>query len=254
MSQYSSAPTQFDVGALDFAPTIQTHVATEAARLEFVFLHTSRAGAGPLRGFLESWYGSALRTEYNSEPPQHRFEVGEIRWQVDWISRVVAHSGRSFVVNFAMSPEDIGPTDRPVRFGTLLRDPIARLAGEFLAFRANVAARGEADAETRRIAARIVDFADVMRRNNYLTRYFSGLDLCDPLDEDAGHRARAALERIDVVGLHEEPAVFAWKLLALDVFRGASSRAQSAFKREMSHPFEGPGERFANALDGATRA
>ena len=152
-------------------------------RLELVFLHTARAGAGPVRRFLEKHYGAALRTEYNTQPPQHRFEPGEIKSWIDWVSRMIPNSGRALATNFLVQPQDVGYTIRPIRFITLVREPIARIGGEFLAFRRDIEARGGADAQTRKIADNIVHFSDTMMRNDYLVRFFSNMDLCDPIED-----------------------------------------------------------------------
>ncbi len=184
-------------------------------RLELVFLHTARAGAGPLRSLLEECYGPELRSEYNSQPPQHDFESGEIKSWVDWVSRMIPNSGRALTANFLMQQQDIGYTINPVRFVTLVRDPLARLAGEFLAFRREIEARRHADAETREVAGDIVHFGDTMMRNNYLVRFFSSVDICDAIEDADLKRARAALTRLDVVGCHENPRPFARRLLSL---------------------------------------
>ena len=153
--------------------------------------------------FWRSSYGAALRTEYNAQPPQHRFEPGEIRYWIDWVSRMIPNSGHAFATNFLVQPQDVGYTIRPVRFITLVREPIPRIAGEFVAFRREIEARGGADAETREIASDIVHFADALMRNNYLVRFFSSVDICDPIEEKQVDRARAALARLDVVGRRE---------------------------------------------------
>jgi hypothetical protein len=222
--------------------------------LELVFLHTARAGAGPLRRFLEKHYGEALRTEYNTLPPQHRFEPGEIRSWIDWVSRLIPNSGRAFAANFMVQPQDIGYTARPVRFVTLVREPIARIAGEFVAFRREIEIRGGADLETRKIADHIVHFADAMMRNDYLVRFFSNLDVCDPIEDRHLNLAHAALARLDVVGRHESLESFARQVLSLDVFGGdRSSDAAAAFATEMSRPFRAPGDELASQLDPETR-
>ncbi len=224
------------------------------ARLELVFLHTARAGAGPLRRFLQKYYGAALRTEYNTQPPQHRFEPGEIRYWIDWVSRMIPNSGHAFATNFLVQPQDVGYTIRPVRFITLVREPIPRIAGEFVAFRREIEALGGAEAETREIASDIVRFADALMRNNYLVRFFSSVDICDPIEEKQVDRARAALARLDVVGRRENPQLFARRLLSLDVFaRERDSDARAAFVAEMSQGFRGDGEELASQLDPQTR-
>jgi hypothetical protein len=224
------------------------------SRLELVFLHTARAGAGPLRRFLERCYGAELRTEYNSQPPQHRFEHDEIKYWIDWISRMIPNSGRAFAANFLIQWHDVGYTKRPVRFVTLVRDPLARLAGEFLAFRREIELRGGADAQTLEIAGDIVRFADTMMRNNYLVRFFSRADVCDPIGDEDADSARYALARLDVVGRHEDPESFARRLLSLDVFnRDVEVSSRDTFIAEMSQPFRGPGDEFAAQLDPETR-
>jgi hypothetical protein len=234
--------------------TAEAFCESQLARLELVFLHTARAGAPPLRRFLEKYYGEGLRTEYNSQPPQHRFESGEIKAWVEWVSRRIPNSGRAFAANFRMQWHDVGYTMRPVRFVTLLRNPLARIAGEFLAFRREIDTRGSADAKTREIASDIVHFADVMMRNDYLVRFFSGVDVCDPIENADLDRARAALARLDVVGRHENPQSFARRFLSLDVFAGDDrSGARAAFIGEMSQEFRGPGDELASRLDPETR-
>jgi hypothetical protein len=224
------------------------------ARLELVFMHTSRAGAGPLRRLLENCYGGALRTEYNSQPPQHRFDPGEIKYWVDWPSRLIPQSGRAFAVNFLMQPHDVMYTLRPLRFVTLVREPIARVAGEFLAFRRDIEARGGADEQTREIASDIVCFADLMMRNDYLVRFFSGTDVCDPIEDKHAGNARAALARLDVVGRHEDPRTFVRKVLELDVFtRDEYAEARAAFAADMSAVFSAPGDQLAAQLDSRSR-
>jgi hypothetical protein len=239
---------------LQFSPAIEIRYEGQLSRLELVFMHTARAGAGPLRTFLEKCYGAALRTEYNSQPPQHSFETGEIKSWVDWISRLIPNSGRAFAANFLVLPQDVGYTVRPVRYVTLVREPLARIAGEFLAFRREIEARGHADAAIREIAGDIVQFADAMMRNNYLARFFAGVDLCDPIDDAGAERARAGLACLDVVGRHEEPQSFARQLLNLDVFAGDQfSHARNAFTAAMSGPFRAPGDELASQLDPQTR-
>jgi hypothetical protein len=222
-------------------------------RLELVFLHTARAGAGPLRRFLEKHYGAALRTEYNAQPPQHRFEPGEIKSWIDWVSRMIPNSGRALATNFLVQPQDLGYTIHPVRFITLIREPIARISGEFLAFRRDIEARGGADAQTRKIADNIVHFADTMMRNDYLVRFFSNSDLCDPIEDRHVERARTAIARLDVVGRHENPQSFVRQLLALDVFGGNDADAGAALAAEMSKAVRAPGDDLAAQLDPETR-
>lgn len=240
VSESNKADNNFETGRL--------------SRLELVFLHTARAGAGPVRRFLETYYGAELRTEYNSQPPQHRFEANEIKSWIDWISRMIPNSGSAFAANFLIQSHDIGYTKRPVRFVTLVRDPLARLAGEFLAFRREVARRGGADARTLEIANDIVVFADTIMRNDYLVRFFSSVDVCDPVSDKDADRAREVLARVDVVGCHEDPRSFARRLLALDVFASSTNfEAREALIAEMSQPFRGPGDEFALQLDPETR-
>jgi hypothetical protein len=234
-------------------PTI--HYEGALSRLEVVFMHTARAGATPFRRFLERCYGSSLRTEYNAQPPQHRFEPGEIKYWVDWVSRMIPNSGRGFAVNFLLQPHDINYTSRPLRFITLVRDPIARIAGEFLAFRREIDARGGADSATEDLAADIVHFADAMMRNDYLVRFFAGVDLCDPAGDIHVDRAREVLARLDVVGRHEDPRSFSRQLLALDVFaRDDYAEARAAFAAETAAPFRAPGDELAAHLDAKSRA
>lgn len=221
-------------------------------RLELVFLHTARAGAGPVRRFLEKHYGAALRTEYNTQPPQHRFEPGEIKSWIDWVSRMIPNSGRALATNFLVQPQDVGYTIRPIRFITLVREPIARIGGEFLAFRRDIEARGGADAQTRKIADNIVHFSDTMMRNDYLVRFFSNMDLCDPIEDRHIERAHTTLARLDVVGRHESPQSFARQLLALDVFGGGAD-AHAGAALEMSQAFRAPGDALASQLDPETR-
>jgi hypothetical protein len=224
------------------------------SRLELVFMHTARAGAAPLRRLMDKLYGGALRVEYNSHPPQHHFEVDEIKYWVDSVSRLIPNSGRAFAANFHMQWHDVGYTRRPVRFITLVREPIARIAGEFLAFQREVTARGGGDAKTLEIAGDIVRFADAMSRNEYLVRFFSNTDLCDAITDAGAERARAALTRLDVVGLHERPQLFAQELLSLDVFtKDKFEDARAAFAAEMSQIFRGPGDELAAQLDAQTR-
>ena len=85
---------------------------------------------------------------------------------------MIPNSGRAFAANFVIQTHDVGYTSRPVRFVTLVRDPLARLAGEFLAFRREIELRGGADAKTLGVAGDIVRFADTMMRNDYLVRFF----------------------------------------------------------------------------------
>jgi hypothetical protein len=242
-------------------PTIESRQTNEAypeggrlGRLELVFLHTARAGAAPLRRFLEKYYSAALRTEYNTQPPQHRFEPVEMRYWIDWVSRMIPNTGRAFATNFLVQPHDVGYSIRPVKFITLVREPIARIAGEFVAFRRQIEARGGADAETQEIASDIVRFADAMMRNDYLVRFFSTMDVCDPIEGKHFDHARAALARLDVVGRHENPQPFAQRLLSLDVFADEGySDARVAFAAEMSQAFRGPGDELASQLDPQTR-
>jgi hypothetical protein len=218
-------------------------------------MHTARAGAAPLRGFLERCYGGSLRTEYNAQPPQHRFEPGEIKYWVDWISRLMPNSGRAFAVNFLLLPHDVNYTSRPLRFITLVRDPIARIAGEFLAYQREIKARGGADAATEDLAGDIVRFADGMMRNDYLVRFFAGADLCDPISDMHADRARDALARLDVVGRHEDPRSFARQVLALDVFSSDDyAKARAAFAAETAASFRAPGDELAAQLDAKSRA
>jgi hypothetical protein len=239
----------------EFASTTEAHrEGGWLSRLELVFLHTARAGAPPVRRFLEASYGAELRNEYNSQPPQHRFEYDEIKYWIDWLSRLIPNSGRALAANFLIQWHDIGYSKRPVRVVTLVRHPIARLAGEFLAFRREIDVRGGADAKTREIAGDILRFADTMMRNDYLTRFFSGVDLCDPVGDADADRARHALARIDVVGWHEQPQPFARRVLSLDVFNAeVDTAARKVFAAEMSQPFRGPGDEFATQLDSDTR-
>jgi hypothetical protein len=224
------------------------------SRLELVFLHTARAGAVPLRTFLEKYYGATLRTEYNSQPPQHSFEHGEIKYWVDWISRIMPNSGRAFAVNFLLQPLDVNYTVHPIRFVSLVREPIARIAGEFLAFRREVEARGDADAATHRLGGDIVHFADAMMRNDYLVRFFSNVDVCDPIDDTHLNRARGVLARLDIVGCHEHRQQFAQRVSSLDVFAGEEfSAAREAFVAEMSREFRAPGDELAAQLDAKVR-
>jgi hypothetical protein len=252
MKTIDCARTPDQTSAENPAQTVQSMVATRLSRLEFVFLHTSHAGAPAFRRFLERNFEATLRTEYNSQPPQHRFEAGEIRWQVDWISRIVPHTGRAFAVNFLMTRDDIGQTERPVRFATLLRHPLTRLAGEYLLFQEDVSARGAPDNETRHLSQNIVAFADAHWRNNYLVRFFSRRDLCDPIDADAERSAQAALNDIDVIGLHENHTSFVERLCTLDPF--SSSKIRNALMNEMTPAYEGPGEKYVRAMDAGTRA
>ncbi len=242
-------------------PTTESRQTNEAypeggrlGRLELVFLHTARAGAAPLRRFLEKYYGAALRTEYNTQPPQHRFEPGESRYWIDWVSRMIPNTGRALATNFLVQPYDIGYTIRPVRFVTLVREPIARIAGEFAAFCREIDARGGADAETREIASDPVRFADSMMRNNYLVRFFSNVDVCDPVEERHLDQARVAVSRLDVVGVHEHPQSFARQVLSLDVFASEGhSEAKATFIAEGSRAFRGPGDEVASQFDSQTR-
>jgi hypothetical protein len=153
-----------------------------------------------------------------------------------------------------MQWHDVGFTMRPVRFVTLVRNPLARIAGEFLAFRREIDARGSAEAKTREIASDIVHFADAMMRNDYLVRFFSNVDVCDPIGNKDLDRARAALARLDVVGRHENRQSFARRFLSLDVFAGDDrSGARAAFATEMSQEFRGPGDELVSKLDPETR-
>jgi hypothetical protein len=236
------------------APAIDARFDGRLSRLELVFMHTARAGAAPFRRLLDKVYGGALRVEYNSQPPQHHFEIDEIKYWVDSVSRSIPNSGRAFAVNFHMQWHDVGYTRRPVRFIALVREPIARIAGEFLAFQREVKARGGADTETLEIAGDIVRFADAMSRNDYLVRFFSNTDLCDAITEVSAGRARAALARLDVVGSHERPQSFARQVLSLDVFTEKKfADAKAAFAAEMSDIFRGPGDELAAKLDAQTR-
>ena len=38
-------------------------------------------------------------------------------------------------------------------------------------------------------------------RNNYLVRFFSNVDVCDPVEERHLDQARVAVSRLDVVGV-----------------------------------------------------
>ena len=217
-------------------------------------MHTARAGAAPLRRLVDKLYGAALRVEYNSQPPQHRFEVDEIKYWVDSVSRLIPNSGRAFAVNFHVQWHDIGYTSRPVRFITLVRDPIARIAGEFLAFQREVTARGGGDTETLEIAGDIVRFADAMSRNEYLVRFFSNTDLCDAITDASAERACAALDRLDVVGIQGRPQLFTQQVLSLDVFNKEKfGDARAAFAAEMSQIFRSPGDELAAQMSAQNR-
>jgi hypothetical protein len=235
-------------------PTTEVRFDGRLSRLELVFLHTARAGAAPLRTYLEKCYGAALRTEYNSQPPQHWFEPGEIKYWVDWISRMIPDSGRAFAVNFLLQPHDVNYTVHPIRFVSLVRQPIARIAGEFLAFQREVEVRGNVDAATRWLAGDIVHFADAMMRNDYLVRFFANVDVCDPIDDAHLNRARGALARLDIVGCHEHRQQFAQRVSSLDVFAGEEfSAARGTFVAEMSREFRAPGDELAAQLDATVR-
>lgn len=235
--------------------TIQNVVKNKRADIEAFYLHTSRAGAGPLMRFLSGVYGSTLRTEFNTPPPQHAFESEEIRWRVDWVSRVVPNSGRSYATNFFVNHDDIGPTSGPVRFISLVRDPLARIAGEFLEFRRNVEARECSDPDILSIASDIIRFSDAMLRNNFLLRYFVRRDLCDPINPDAYQDARAAIANIDVVGVHTNPTRFCRQVLSLDIFSGNDRLDQkNAFISEMSSVFWADGDAFVEQLPAWTRS
>jgi hypothetical protein len=195
-----------------------------------------------------------LRTEYNSPPPEHRTDPREVRWQMDWVSRTVPNSGAAFAVNFLIDPADVGPTLRPVRVATVVRHPLARIAAEYFAFRQDVRKRGGADSETRAIAGSILRFTDALKRNNYLTRLYSRVDVCDPLDADAVARARTALGGMDAVGTHENLRAFARKLLSLDIFDGPDrSKARAKLLAETAAKYRGPGDNYFWRLNPWTR-
>jgi hypothetical protein len=229
--------------------------AEASSRLELVFFQTPRAGTGPVRQFLQAWYQHRLRNEIYVFPGQQQAEVEQIRWQVDWMSRIVPHSGQAFFVNFLMSPVHIGSTLRPVRFATLIRDPIRRIASEFLAFRAEVDRFGDADEETLRRTNDIVFFSESLRRDNALVRMFASLELTQPIDAAAEERARNALLQLDVVGTRERPELFAHRLLSLDVFDVVErAELREQLRKTMSAPHRGSGDAYAEQLDARTRA
>lgn len=194
-------------------------VARQPSRLELSFVDVAAPFSAPVVSFLREWFTIELRCEYVSSPGRHRFGDEELRWHLSWLGRLVPNSGRAFVSNFRIRPADIGPTIRPVSSVTVLCDPVRRIGAEFLAFQADVNRRGGAPAATRALADDVVAFSQALRRNEYFTRVFSGLDLCDEIDDAASARARTALGGM-VAGVIEQPESFVDGLLALDAFRG----------------------------------
>lgn len=223
-------------------------------RLEFVFFDSGRAGMRPVLTFLKSCYPQTLPHYSRPFPARQQVDRHVLRWQLYWDSFAVPNSGQALISPRFIPPEHIGPTLRPIRLATMLREPLSRIASEYLAFRAQLEARDGAPEETVRIAGDILEFAETFKRHNALTRFFATVELSEPVDAEAAERARAALSKIDVVGTCDRGDDFARSLLALDIFDlPAPSRGSDALVQAMAAWHRGQGEAHVEQLDAGVR-
>jgi hypothetical protein len=221
--------------------------------LEVLFINPGRVGGQWVDAFLTACYGGAHRVPYASPFFAWPLSADELKDSTGFEVPNERRRARAISVNGLVDVDAVRTSEPGVSILTLLRDPLARICSDYLAFKH--LAVGYPEVFPRDLAAArdsIVAFCDRFERADFYCRFFSGTPSLERVGPTQCDRATQTLKRLDCVGFLNQPARMLDALARLSLQASQHIRTAALAAAHAKVKLSGKGDALLASLDANT--